>query len=54
MIQNAQASSNASERRLASILKDNFDDYILNAPDDAVKVGGIEGQTSMERCSCII
>lgn len=44
MIQNAQGSADASERRLASILKDNFDDYILNAPDDAVKVGGVEGR----------
>ena len=32
IIQNSQASSDAAERRLASILKDKFDDYILNAP----------------------
>lgn len=33
IVQNAQASSDASERRLATILKDRFDDYVLNAPD---------------------
>lgn len=32
IIQNSQASADAAERRLASILKDKFDDYILNAP----------------------
>lgn len=33
IIQNAQGSADASERRLASILKDRFDEYVLNAPD---------------------
>lgn len=33
IVQNAQGSADASERRLASILKDKFDDYVLNAPD---------------------
>lgn len=32
IIQNSQASADAAERRLATILKDKFDDYILNAP----------------------
>lgn len=32
IIQNSQASADAAERRLASILKEKFDDYILNAP----------------------
>lgn len=32
IIQNSQASPDAAERRLATILKDKFDDYILNAP----------------------
>jgi hypothetical protein len=32
IIQNAQASSDGAERRLATILKDRFDDYVLNAP----------------------
>ena len=32
IIQNSQASPDAAERRLASILKEKFDDYILNAP----------------------
>jgi hypothetical protein len=36
IVQNAQASPDASERRLASILKDRFDDYVLNAPDSDV------------------
>lgn len=32
IIQNSQASSDLAESRLATILKDKFDDYILNAP----------------------
>lgn len=32
IVQNAQASPDAAERRLATILKDKFDDYVLNAP----------------------
>jgi len=32
IIQNSQVSADAAERRLATILKDKFDDYILNAP----------------------
>ena len=36
IIQNAQGSADASERRLATILKDKFDDYVLNAPDSDI------------------
>ena len=32
IIQNSQVSPDAAERRLATILKDRFDDYVLNAP----------------------
>jgi len=39
MIKGAQASADPAERRLASILVDEFDDYILKAPDSAV-IGG--------------
>ena len=44
MIQNAQASSDPSERRIATILKDHFDDYVLNAPEGAIKTGSVEGR----------
>lgn len=43
MIQNAQASLDAPEKRLASILKEKFDDYVANAPKDDVAVGTKEG-----------
>ena len=43
MIQNAQGSGNAVERRMATILKDNFDDYVLNAPKDHITVGSDKG-----------
>jgi len=43
MIQNAQASADPSERRIASILKDKFDDYVLNAPKDAISAGDKSG-----------
>ena len=39
MIKGAQASADPAERRLASILVDEFDDYIIKAPDSAV-IGG--------------
>jgi hypothetical protein len=38
-IQNAQSSTDASVRRLGGILKDHFDDYILNAPESAILSG---------------
>ena len=34
IIQGAQASADGTERRLAGILKDNFDDYVSNAPSN--------------------
>lgn len=44
MIQNAQASTDQSERRLASILKDRFDNYIVEASNnDIVGAGNREG-----------
>jgi len=43
MIQNAQASTDPAERRIASILKDKFDDYVLNAPKDAISTGDKAG-----------
>jgi hypothetical protein len=39
MIKGAQASVDPAERRLASILVDEFDDYIIKAPDSSV-IGG--------------
>lgn len=39
MIKGAQASADPAERRIASILVDEFDDYILKAPDSSV-IGG--------------
>ena len=33
MIQGAQSSTDPDEKRIASILKDHFDDYVLNAPE---------------------
>jgi hypothetical protein len=43
VIQNAQSSTDPSERRLAGILKDHFDDYVLNAPESAIKAGSKQG-----------
>lgn len=43
MIQNAQGSGNAIERRMATILKDKFDDYVLNAPEEHLTTGSAEG-----------
>jgi hypothetical protein len=44
MIQNAQASADPAERRLASILKDRFDDYVINADKtDIVGAGNKTG-----------
>jgi hypothetical protein len=42
MIQGAQKSIDPDERRLATILKDEFDDTILNAPDSAIISGSKE------------
>ena len=43
MIQTQQNSPDRETRRLASILKDNFDDYILNAPPQHLTSGNPEG-----------
>lgn len=47
MIQGAQASADPAERRLATILKDRFDDYIINADKtDIVGAGNKTGLAS--------
>jgi hypothetical protein len=43
LIQGQQKSPDAETRRLASILKDDFDNYLLNAPESHVTVGSKEG-----------
>jgi len=43
MIQGQQKSPDAETRRIASILKDKFDDYVLNAPKDHINTGSKEG-----------
>jgi hypothetical protein len=43
VIQNAQSSADPSERRLAGILKDHFDDYVLNAPESSIQAGSKQG-----------
>lgn len=43
MISGAQSSNIPKERRLATILKNKFDDYVTNAPEEAVSVGSKEG-----------
>ena len=43
MIQGQQKSPDAETRRLASILKDDFDNYLLNAPDTHITTGSKEG-----------
>jgi len=43
MIQGQQKSPDAETRRLASILKDDFDNYLLNAPNEHITAGSKEG-----------
>ena len=43
MIQGQQKSTDPETRRLASILKDNFDEYVLHAPNEHITTGGKEG-----------
>jgi hypothetical protein len=43
IISGAQASIDPTERRLASILKSNFDDYVANAPESAISSGTKQG-----------
>jgi hypothetical protein len=45
-IQNAQKSTDPDERRIASILKADFDDYIANIPESSVIGGNKEGLTA--------
>lgn len=42
-IQGAQKSNDLEEKRLATILKDRFDDYVLNIPETSVKTGDKQG-----------
>jgi predicted transcriptional regulator len=42
-IQGAQKSPDLEEKRLATILKDKFDDYVLNIPESSVKAGDKQG-----------
>lgn len=42
-IQGAQKSADPEERRLATNLKDRFDEYVLNIPETSIKSGGKEG-----------
>lgn len=42
-IQGAQKSNDLEEKRLATILKDRFDDYVLNIPETSVKAGDKQG-----------
>lgn len=43
IIQGAQKSADGEEKRLATILKSEFDDYVLNIPESAVTQGSKEG-----------
>jgi hypothetical protein len=43
MIQGQQKSTDPETRRLASILKDDFDDYVLNAPSSHITTGSAQG-----------
>jgi hypothetical protein len=42
-IQGAQKSNDLEEKRLATILKDKFDDYVLNIPESSIKAGDKQG-----------
>jgi len=42
-IQGAQKSSDLEEKRLATILKDEFDTYVANIPESSIKAGSKEG-----------
>jgi len=43
IIMNAQASIDPAEKRLATILKDKFDDYIINVPERDIMAGDAKG-----------
>jgi len=42
-IVNAQGSKNPKEKMIATVLKDKFDDYIINAPEESIFSGSPEG-----------
>jgi hypothetical protein len=42
-IQGAQKSADPEERRLATDLKNRFDEYVINIPEASIKTGGKEG-----------
>lgn len=42
-IQGAQKSADPEEKRLATMLKDKFDDYVLNIPETSIKAGDKQG-----------
>jgi hypothetical protein len=42
-IQGAQKSADPEERRLATDLKNRFDEYVINIPESSIKSGGKEG-----------
>lgn len=48
-IQNAQKSVDPDERRIASILKSDFDDYIANIPDSSIIGGDKQGLTAWKQ-----
>jgi hypothetical protein len=43
IIKGASSSADAAERRIAGILLDKFDDYVINSPTKDIKVGSKEG-----------
>jgi len=43
IIRNAQKSGDSTERKIATVLKDNFDDYIINAPKEDIIANTKEG-----------
>lgn len=48
-IQGAQKSSDPDERRLATILKDDFDNYVANIPESSVVGGNKQGLTDWKQ-----
>jgi hypothetical protein len=48
-IQNAQKSVDPDERRIATILKSDFDDYVANIPDSSVIGGNKQGLTAWKQ-----
>ena len=48
-VQNAQKSADPDERRIATILKSDFDDYVANIPESSVIGGNKEGLTAWKQ-----